>query len=118
MLVHYLPDMSRSRQSLFHAVMQTRKFPHRVITAEQKDQECQELGSVHSTCKDFTLAKEQQYDDSQNANHLYRRGSKSRDTGTSKICPDNPTRNFRKALLLSCFRGIGFNYVLVGQRLL
>src|SRR5512134_3674607 len=36
-LVHHVPDVTRRRQSLLHAVMQPRKLAHGIVAAEEKN---------------------------------------------------------------------------------
>ena len=56
--IHYFPDVPGRSQGLLHSIFQPRKFPHWVITAKQKRQECNELGQVHPPQTDFALPEE------------------------------------------------------------
>ncbi len=62
-----------SSERLFHAVLQAGELAHRVVTAKQEKEERNKLTRVHSPGNDFTLPKEQQQHDEENADHLDRR---------------------------------------------
>src|SRR5713101_5797179 len=104
--------MSRG-QRLLHGVLQTRELAHRVVTAQENEQEGEKLSGVHPSGKNFTLAKEKQEHYEDHANHFYRRRGKARDSGSAQIRAHYPLGHDCEASRFSFLTTICLNYDLV-----
>src|SRR5688572_17929333 len=118
MLIHYLPHVMGCSECLLHAVLQSRKLAHRVITAKEEEEKCNELRRVHPLCHDLTLAEKEKQHDEDNSDHLDRRWRSSCNARTPQVCPYNSLGNLSEAFRLALFRAISFHDTLVRERLL
>src|SRR5258705_1023231 len=118
MLIHDLPNVMSGCKRLLHAILQTRKLAHRVVAAEKKKEKRNKLGRVHSTRNDFTLTKEEEQNDENNADHFYRWWGGPCNAGAAQVCPHNCFCDSREPSLLSLLRSVGFHNALVGKSLL
>src|SRR5258705_5596548 len=118
MLIHNLPNVMSGCKRLLHAVLQTRKLANGVVAAQKKKEERNKLGCVHSIRNDFTLTKEEEQNDEDNADHFDSWWGGPCNAGAAQVCPHNCFCHSREPSLLSLFRSVGFHNALVSESLL
>src|SRR5689334_10888192 len=118
MLIHHFPDVLRRGERLLHAVLQTRELAHRIVTAKQKEEEREELRTVHSSGDDLALAKEEQQHNEENPDHLNRWRCGAGNGRAPQISADDPARDFREARSFTFFSAIRLDDPLIRERFL